>query len=91
MKNRIVTPLGKNILVKKVIHDETSLILKETVMDSTMFDIIVVAVGSEVRAELSAGDIVVCADGLRALPTCMKEHFLIHDSDIFAIESAVVE
>lgn len=90
--SKTVTPLGKHVLIEKVIHGtESGIVLSDTVKDNRMFDIVVRELGPDVKLPIKPGDCLVCADGVHALPTCMEQHYLIHDSDIVGIEKEVAQ
>lgn len=80
------------MLVEKVVHGtESGLVLSDTVKDNSLFDIVVVDVGPKCENEISTNDFLVCADGVRALPAGeMKDHYLIHETDIVGIEKVNV-
>ncbi len=79
---RYTLPHQDYVLVEKVIHNKSSLILPaDQITDDSLFDIVVVRVGPEVADSL-IGKIVICSAGVNALPVDEPSHYLIKSTEI---------
>jgi len=85
MKAKKIKPLADFVLVERVVHDNSGLIVPDLVKDDSLFSLIVVDVGDQVSIGVKPDDEIWCVAGVQAVSTDIENHFLVKQDSICGV------